>query len=149
MIRDYMLALLSVPLAAESAPARFATGSPAQSSPAHWGDVLARWLTRARELDGGLDFELSRHPAGLSLRTRHPLAATVTLAMVTEPDVVPEADSDLLVLLACCPQWTTEGDGDVLLVEPRWAAGLLLDDATPLFWGVAAAERQPSVLDAR
>ena len=142
MIRDYMLALLSVPLASESAPARFATGSPA-----HWGDVLARWLTRARELDRSLDFDLSRHPAGLSLRTRHPLEATVTLAVVTEPDVVPEADGGPLVLLACCPQWTTECDDDVLLVEPRWAAGLLLDDAAPLFWGVAAAERHPSVLD--
>jgi hypothetical protein len=142
MIRDYLLALLSVPLAAESEPARFATSAP-------WVDILARWLTRARELDARLDFDLSPHPAGLSLRTRHPLAATVTLALVTEPDVVPEADGDLLVLLACCPQWTTECDDDVLLVEPRWAAGLLLDDATPLFWGVSAAERQPSVLDAR
>jgi hypothetical protein len=141
MIRDYMLALLSVPLAPESAPAGFATGAP-------WADVLARWLTRAGELDRSLDFDLSPHPAGLSLRTRRPLAATVTLALVTEPDVVPEADSDLLVLLACCPQWTTECDGDVLLVEPRWAAALLLDDATPLFWGVSSAERHPSVLDA-
>jgi hypothetical protein len=140
MIRDYVLALLSVPLAAESEPARFATGS-------QWSDALVRWLTKARELDGGLEFELSPHPAGLSLRTRHPLAATVTLALVTEPDVVPEADGDLLVVLACCPEWTVECDGDVLLVEPRWAAGLLLDDATPLFWGVSAAERQPSVLD--
>ncbi len=144
MIRDYLLALLAVPLASESAPARFATGSST-----YWGDVLALWLTRARELDRGLDFDLSQHPAGLSLRTRNPLAATVTFALVTEPDVVPEADGDLLVLLACCPQWTTECDGDVLLVEPRWAAGLLLDDATPLFWGVSAAEQQPSVLDAR
>ncbi|WP_284750339.1 hypothetical protein [Amycolatopsis sp. RTGN1] len=142
MIRDYLLALLSVPLAAESAPARFATDAP-------WDDILARWLTRARELDGRLDFDLSPHPAGLSLRTRHPLAATVTLALVTEPDVVPEADGDLLVVLACCPQWTIECDDGVLLVEPRWAAGLLLDDAAPLFWGVSAAERQPSVLDAR
>ena len=141
MIRDYMLALLSVPLASESAPARFATGAP-------WADILARWLIRARELDPSLDFELSRHSAGLSLRTRRPLAATVTLALVTEPDVVPEVDG-LLLLVACCPQWTTECDGDVLLVEPRWAAGLLLDDAAPLFWGVSAAERQPSVLDAR
>ncbi|MEU8633143.1 hypothetical protein AB0C38_13300 [Amycolatopsis sp. NPDC048633] len=140
MIRDYLLALLSVPLASESEPARFATSAP-------WADLLTRWLARARELDARLDFDLSPHPAGLSLRTRHPLAATVTLALVTEPDVVPEADSDLLVVLACCPQWTTECDDDVLLVEPRWAAGLLLDDATPLFWGVSAAERQPSVLD--
>lgn len=141
MIRDYMLALLSVPLATESAPAGFATGAP-------WADILARWLSRARELDRSLDFDLAPHPAGLSLRTRHPLAATATLAVVTEPDVVPEVDG-FLVLLACCPQWTTECDGDVLLVEPRWAAGLLLDDATPLFWGVAAAEQHPSVLDAR
>lgn len=141
MIRDYMLALLSVPLASESAPARFATGAP-------WTDILARWLIRARELDPSLDFELSRHSAGLSLRTRSPLAATVTLALVTSPDVVPEVDG-LLVLVACCPQWTTECDDDVLLVEPRWAAALLLDDATPLFWGVSAAEHQPSVLDAR
>jgi hypothetical protein len=140
MIRDYVLALLSVPLAAEPEPARFAAGS-------RWSDALVRWLTKARELDGGLEFELSPHPAGLSLRTRHPLAATVTLALVTEPDVVPEADGDLLVVLACCPEWTVECDGDVLLVEPRWAAALLLDDATPLFWGVSAAERQPSVLD--
>ena len=108
---------------------------------------MARWLTRARELDRSLDFDLSRHPAGLSLRTRHPLAATVTLALVTEPDVVPEVDG-LLVLVACCPQWTIVCGDDVLLVEPRWAAGLLLDDAAPLFWGVSAAERQPSVLDA-
>lgn len=139
MIRDYMLALLSVPLASESAPAGFAVGEP-------WADLLAHWLTRARELDRSLDFDLSRHPAGLSLRTRHPLAATVTLAVMTEPDVVPEVDG-LLVLVACCPQWTAECDG--LLVEPRWAAALLLDDAAPLFWGVSAAERQPSVLDAR
>ena len=141
MIRDYMLALLSVPLASESAPARFFTRAP-------WADVLARWLIRARQLDPSLDFELSRHPAGLSLRTWRPLAATVTLALVTEPDVVPKVDG-LLVLVACCPQWTAECDGDVLLVEPRWAAALLLDDAAPLFWGVSAAERQPSVLDAR
>ena len=140
MIRDYLLALLSVPLASESAPARFAADGP-------WADVLTRWLAKARELDGSLDFDLSPHAAGLSLRTRHPVAATVTLALVTEPDAVPAADSDLLVLLACCPQWTKEVAGDVLLVEPRWAAGLLLDDATPLFWGVSAAERQPSVLD--
>lgn len=140
MIRDYVLALLSVPLAAESEPARFATGS-------QWSGTLTRWLTKARDLDSGLDFALSPHAAGLSLRMRHPLAATVTVALVTEPDVVPEVDSDLLVVLACCPEWTVECDGDVLLVEPRWAAGLLLDDATPLFWGVSAAERQPSVLD--
>jgi hypothetical protein len=144
MIRDYMLALLSVPLASESAPARFATGSPAQ-----WGDILARWLTRARELDRCLDFDLSRHPAGLSLRMRRPLADTVTLALATEPDVVPAAGGDLLVVLACCPQWTIECGDDVLLVEPRWAASLLLDDATPLFWGVAAAECGPSILDGR
>ncbi|MEV6877813.1 hypothetical protein [Amycolatopsis sp. NPDC051128] len=142
MIRDYVLALLSVPLAAESEPARFAPG-------AQWSDVLVRWLAKARELDGGPDFELSPHPAGLSLTMRHPVAATVTFALMTEPDVVPEADGDLLVVLACCPEWTVECDGDVLLVDPRWAAGLLLDDATPLFWGVSAGERQPSVLDAR
>ncbi|WP_372665982.1 hypothetical protein [Amycolatopsis kentuckyensis] len=140
MIRDYLLALLAVPLATE--PARFPPR-------AQCGDILARWLARAQELDGGLDFEVSPHPAGLSLRMRHPVAATVTLALVTEPDVVPEVDGDLLVVLACCPEWTIECDGDVLLVEPRWAAALLLDDATPLFWGVSAAEEQPSVLDAR
>ncbi|MFJ7212997.1 hypothetical protein [Amycolatopsis sp. NPDC098790] len=144
MIRDYVLALLSVPLAAESEPARFASGSPTQ-----WGEALAGWLARARQLDGGLDFDVSPHPAGLTLRTRLPLAANVTLALVTEPDAVPEADGDLLVVLACCPEWTFECSGDVLVVEPRWAAGLLLDDATPLFWGVSAAEQQPSVLDAR
>ncbi|QFZ18938.1 hypothetical protein [Saccharothrix syringae] len=142
MIRDLVLALLSAPLADTSAPARFAGGSPPR-----WRADLTRWLTAAGELDPDLDFDLAPHPAGLVLTTRRPVAATVVLALVTEPAAVPEVEADLLVVLACCPEWTGRCADDVLLLEPRWAAAVLLDHAAPLFWGVSAAERSPSVLD--
>jgi hypothetical protein len=160
MIRDYMLALLSVPLAPEAVPGRFTTGSPAQ-----WRDGLLRWLTRVRELDRSLDFTISDCDTALdrdfgtgvlSLRTHHPVAATVVLALVVDPHAAPQStDSDLLVLLACCPQWSEESESlmtagaraEILLLEPRWSAALLLDDADPLFWGVSAAGQAPSVLD--
>jgi hypothetical protein len=150
MIRDYMLAILSAPLSTEDSLARFE-----KDSVPLWHNNLVRWLNEARAMDHSLDFTVSSRgtrPGLLSLRIHRPLVANVTVALVTDPSAVPLAtDEDLLVVLPCCPQWPIdpECDPDVLVLEPRWSAALLLDGATPLFWGVSAAEQAPSVLDAR
>ncbi|MBP2327050.1 hypothetical protein JOF56_007435 [Kibdelosporangium banguiense] len=150
MIRDYMLALLSAPMSTEDSTARFETGSVPL-----WHNNLVRWLHEARAMDHSLDFTVSNRgtrPGLLSLRIHRPLVANVTVALVTDPSAIPQTiEEDLLVVLFCCPQWLVDpqDDPDVLVLEPRWSAALLLDDATPLFWGVSAAEQAPSVLDAR
>ncbi|GES33962.1 hypothetical protein AB0G60_34355 [Streptomyces angustmyceticus] len=163
MINDYILALLSAPPAN---PMEFADGQPAL-----WMDNLRKWLDRAAELDHSFRFDEpvpDQDNRRLRLRTRLPLASTTDFVIHTSagfdrpgPSWAGPADCDLVVHFLCmtdrpaapqsppredpCTPWA--GREGLLVVEPRWAAAVLMAHEAPLFWGASAREESKSLLD--
>jgi hypothetical protein len=142
VIRDYILALLSAPLS----DADTLDTEP----PLPWQDAIGRWLERAAELDPDLRFDRpAPSPDGHRLRVviRRAVPATIEFVLVTGLEFDQPMDCDLAVLLLrderCVPP---ETDG-YLVMEPRWAATVLLAGPEPLFWGVSAREEPRSLLD--
>ncbi|MCZ1005609.1 hypothetical protein [Streptomyces lydicus] len=161
MINDYILALLSAP------PANATEFT--NQNPALWSDNLRRWLDRAAELDHSFRFDEpvpDQDSRRLSLRTRLPIASTTDFVFHTSagfdrltPPRACRADCDLVVHFLCvadrpaapqpreqpCTPWA--GRQGLLVVEPPWAAAVLIAHSPPLFWGASAREENRSLLD--
>ncbi|MFI0976752.1 hypothetical protein ACH4SP_06950 [Streptomyces sp. NPDC021093] len=163
MIHDYILALLSAP------PAN--AGEFAHVQPALWMDNLRRWLDRAAELDHSFRFDepvQDQDGRRLRLTTRLPMASTTDFVLHTAADFdrptasrAAPPDCDLVVHFACvadrpaapqaqpqehpCTPWA--GRQGFLVVEPGWAAAVLVAHSAPLFWGASAREESKSLLD--
>ncbi|WP_328389935.1 hypothetical protein OHS81_34685 [Streptomyces sp. NBC_00400] len=163
MINDYILALLSAP------PANATEFTNAQ--PALWMDNLRRWLDRAAELDHSFRFDepvQDQDNRRLRLRTRLPIASSTDFVLHTSagfdeptPSRAGPADCDLVVHFLCvanrpaappsqprehpCAPWA--GRQGLLIVEPGWAAAVLMAHSAPLFWGASAREENRSLLD--
>ncbi len=163
VINDYILAILSAPPANAT---EFTGGQPAR-----WMDNLRKWLDRAAELDHGFRFDepvQDEDNRRLRLRTRLPIASTVDFVLHTSADFdghAPScggaADGDLVVHFLCVANrpaappsrprgqagtpWT--GRQGLLVVDPGWAAAVLVAHSAPLFWGASAREENKSLLD--
>ncbi|MFI9387617.1 hypothetical protein [Kutzneria sp. NPDC052558] len=156
VVRDYVLAMLAVPMDAEPAV-----------GPRRWAEGLRAWLDQARRLDDEFRCVELSHQSGrewLLAWISRPLSATVAFHALTDgidgPIAAP-VECDLLVLLGRPDRWPPDaeqtlarrafeaGYGDrCLVLEPRWAGAVLRGtEDGPLFWEVAARERQPSCLD--
>ena len=159
LVHDYMLAMLAAPLDAAD--------HPVPTDHRTWTAGLRGWLDQARRLDEGFGFTELEHRAGEQwwlARVVRPLSATIAFCALTDGidgfAQVP-VKCDLLVLLAWPDGWSPSAEeelaqraadagygGRCLVLEPRWAAAVLRGtDDGPLFWGAAARERDPSVLD--
>lgn len=171
MINDYILALLSAPPADAT---EFANGRPAlwMGNLRKWLERAAE-LDHSFRFDEPVQDQDNRR---LRLRIRQPIASTTDFVLHTSADVdrplppgASPVDGDFVVHFMCvanrpaaqqpqpreqprdqtrehpCTPWA--GRQGLLIVEPRWAAAVLMAHSAPLFWGASAREESKSLLD--
>jgi hypothetical protein len=167
-LREHLLSALAVPLA----HAAVTTELVAASEPEHT-DALLEWLYAIEQLGAPLEFSRPRNQpqTGLRIEVKTPRRAAVhfQLCYASAARTTPEAElramrarsqDDLIVIVLCMDATDTAAtamtesyltaarsvDNDRFLVmEPRWAAAILLERASPLLPGnLDAAGRHPA-----